>query len=173
MGQPRVRDALIGDAEAIAALQVRSWQRAYRGIVPDDFLDGLDDDSWLDRWRSMLGQPPRDGVHQLVATVEDQPVTIGGAGPALEPSHDLTAQLYVLYTHPDHWGDGHGGAVLAEVHRRLAADGHSRAQLWVAAGNQRSISFYEHHGWALDGATKREEVAGATFDEARMVRDLT
>lgn len=173
MAQVAVRDAVLGDAKAIAALQVRSWQRAYRGIAPEDLLDGLDDDSWLERWRSSLAQPPRDGVHQLVATAEDRAVAIGTAGPALEPTHDLTAQLYVLYTHPDHWGRGHGTAVLTELHRRLAADGHTRAQLWVAATNEKSIRFYEHHGWTLDGTTQREDLAGAQFDEARMVRDLT
>jgi hypothetical protein len=42
----------------------------------------------------------------------------------------------------------------------------------VAADNDRSIGFYEHHGWARDGETQREEVAGAIFDEVRMVRQL-
>lgn len=172
MTQSRVREAVLGDAAAIAALQVRSWQRAYRGLVPDEFLDGLADDSWLERWRNSLGRPPRQGVHQIVATVDGTAVTIGGAGPALEPTHELTGQLYVLYTDPAHWGAGHGSAVLERIHRRLAADGHERAQLWVAAGNDRSIGFYEHHGWSRDGTTQREEVAGATFDEVRMVRDL-
>lgn len=172
MDATAVRDAVLGDAEAVAALQVRSWQQAYRGLVPDDFLDGLAADTWLERWRNAFGRPPREGVHDLVATVDGHPVTIGAAGPALEPSHDLTGQLYVLYTDPDHWGEGHGSAVLTEVHRRLARDGHTRAQLWVAAANERSIGFYEHHGWHRDGATQRETLAGATFDEVRMVHDL-
>lgn len=172
MTEPHVRDAVLGDAAAVAAVQVRSWRRAYRGIAPDDFLDGLADDTWLERWTTALAQPPRDGVHRLVATHEDRVVAIGAAGPALEPSHDRTGQLYVLYTDPDHWGHGHGGAVLREVHRRLAADGHQGAQLWVAAANQDSIGFYEHLGWSRDGATQREELHGTTFDEVRMVRDL-
>lgn len=167
-----MRAAVLGDAQEVAALQVRSWQRAYRGIAPDEFLDGLTEDTWLERWRNALGRPPRQGVHQLVSTVDDRAVTIGAAGPALESHHDLTGQLYVLYTDPDHWGEGHGSAVLAEVQERLAGDGHARAQLWVAADNARSVAFYEHHGWALDGAEQCEEIAGVTFDEARMVRDL-
>ncbi|MFA9444503.1 N-acetyltransferase family protein [Egicoccus sp. AB-alg6-2] len=73
---------------------------------------------------------------------------------------------------PPRWDRGHGGALLRRVHELLAVDGHAGAMLWLAAGNERSIGFYAHHGWVLDGATQREEVAGATFDEVRMVRPL-
>ncbi len=100
------------------------------------------------------------------------PRAVAVCGPAIEPAAELTAQLYVLYADPSSWGRGHGGALLRRVHELLAADGHAGALLWVAAANARSIGFYEHHGWAQDGPTQREEVAAATFDEVRMVRNL-
>ncbi|MFA9429451.1 N-acetyltransferase family protein [Egicoccus sp. AB-alg2] len=171
---PFVREAEVGDAAAIAALQVRSWQAAYRGIVPDAVLDHLTEDAWRQRWIDQLTGAGRDGVHRLVSSdaVDGPARAVAACGPALVPSVALTAQLYVLYADPPSWGRGHGGALLRRVHELLAADGHAGALLWVAAANDRSIGFYEHHGWARDGETQREEVAGATFDEARMVRDL-
>jgi GNAT superfamily N-acetyltransferase len=170
--RPFVREAEASDAPAIAALQVRSWQRAYRGIVPDAFLDGLTEDAWLGRWTDTLTRSGHEGVHRLVSTAgrDGPPRAVAVCGPALEPTADLTGQLYVLYADPSSWGCGHGGALLHRVHDLLAADGHAGALLWVAAANARSIRFYEHHGWAEDGARQREEVAGATFDEIRMVR---
>lgn len=172
---PVVRPAEAGDAAAIAALQVRSWQTAYRGIVPDAFLDDLAEDAWLERWTEALTGEGRKGVHQLVsAAAEDGPPrAVAGCGPAREPTAGVTAELYVLYADPPSWGRGHGSALLRRVHELLAADGHAGALLWVAADNARSIGFYERHGWTMDGETKREEVAGATFDEIRMVRELT
>lgn len=171
---PVVREAQASDAAAIAALQVRSWQAAYRGIVPDAFLDSLAQDAWLGRWTSQLTAAGRDGVHQLVSTDsrDGRPIAVAMCGPAMEPTAELTGQLYVLYADPPGWGRGHGGALLRRVHQLLAADGHSGAMLWVAADNDRSIGFYEHHGWRVDGETQLEEVAGATFDEVRMVREL-
>lgn len=171
---PLVRRAKANDAAAIAALQVRSWRAAYRGVVPDAFLDDLAEDAWLERWTDQLTAAVRAGVHQLVSTdVRDGPArAVAACGPAMEPTAELTAQLYVLYADPGWWGRGHGGALLRRVHELLAADGHSAALLWVAAVNDRSIGFYEHHGWTRDGQTQREEVAGATFDELRMVRNL-
>ena len=120
---PVVREAAAGDAAAIAALQARSWQAAYRGIAPDAFLDALTEDTWLGRWTDALGGAPRDEVHQLVSTAgpDGPPRAVAVCGPAFEPS-----------------GSRNG-----------------------------------HHGWARDGATQREDVAGATFDEVRMVRGLT
>jgi GNAT superfamily N-acetyltransferase len=171
---PIVREAEVSDAAAIAALQVRSWQRAYRGIVPDALLDGLAEDAWLERWKDALTGAGREGVHRLVSSdAWDGPsCAVAVCGPAMEPTAPLTGQLYVLYADPSRWGSGHGGALLRRVHELLAGDGHAGALLWVAAANTCSIGFYEHHGWTKDGETQREEVAGATFDEVRMVRDL-
>ncbi|HVM14545.1 MAG TPA: GNAT family N-acetyltransferase [Egibacteraceae bacterium] len=173
-GGPAVREAKISDAAAIAALQVRSWKAAYRGIVPASFLDSLREDAWLDRWANQLNAPARDGVHQLVSTAAPAapPCAVAVCGPALKPTATLTGQLYVLYADPAVWGRGHGAALLRRVEQLLAADGHAGALLWVAADNNRSIGFYQHHGWVQDGETQREEVAGAIFDEVRMVREL-
>lgn len=174
MAGPTIRDATADDAAAIAALQVRSWKRAYRGIAPDDYLDELTDDTWLERWDEDLSDQPDEGFHQLVSCRQDdeRPVAVAVAGPARDAEDDLTAQLYLLYADPDAWGQGHGSALLREVHHRLDEDGHARAQLWVAAENARTIAIYEHHGWRRDGTRDRGEVHGVEIDEVRMVRDL-
>jgi GNAT superfamily N-acetyltransferase len=168
----QVRDAVLGDAEAMSKVQARSWRVAYRGIAPDDFLDELADDAWVARWSQWLGRTPPPGAHRLVATRDGHVLSVGACGPAHEPLDDCTGELYLLYTDPDHWGHGLGSAVLRAVHRRLAAAGHGGAVLWVAADNEHSIGFYRRLGWELDGATRQEEVSGVTFDAARMVRSL-
>lgn len=169
---PQVRDAVLDDAAAMSTVQARSWRVAYRGIAPDDFLDELADDAWVERWSQWLGRTPPPGAHRLVATGAGRVLSVGACGPAHEPTGDLSGELYLLYTDPDHWGRGFGTAILLEAHRRLEAAGHGGAMLWVAADNERSIGFYRHLGWELDGATKQEEVSGITFDVARMVRRL-
>ena len=50
-----VRLATLADAEAIARVHVLTWQTAYRGLVPDDFLDALAIDRRTETWRNMLG----------------------------------------------------------------------------------------------------------------------
>jgi hypothetical protein len=51
----RVRRATTDDAPAIAELHIRSWQWAYRGLIPDSYLDALSDDlTNRTRWRAEL-----------------------------------------------------------------------------------------------------------------------
>lgn len=102
---PVVRRAKASDAAAIAALQVRSWRAAYRAIVPDAFLDGLAEDAWLERWTHQLAGG-REGLHQLVSTDtrDGLPHAVAACGPAMEPTADLTGQLYVRYADPARWG---------------------------------------------------------------------
>jgi hypothetical protein len=41
-GRAYVRDADPEDAEQIAIIHVHSWQAAYRGLLPQEYLDRLD-----------------------------------------------------------------------------------------------------------------------------------
>lgn len=174
MATPEVRDAVREDAEAVARVRYESWQVAYRGLLPRDVLRSLNLDGWIAHAQELLTPPTRPDLHQLVSTDgRGRVVAMASCGDAREPPEGVTGELYAIYAHPDAWGEGHGHALIEEVHRRLAGDGHERAMLWVAAGNDRTIAWYERHGWALDGTTKRDDVMGVAFDEARMVRDLT
>lgn len=79
-------------------------------------------------------------------------------------------EVWMIVVAPDAWGLGVGSALLGEAERRLAARGHRAAVLWVAAGNRRARRFYEHHGWAPDGACRREEIGGGPVDERRYAK---
>ena len=43
MAQIAIRTAKPGDARAIAEIHVSTWQTAYRGLMPDDFLAAMRD----------------------------------------------------------------------------------------------------------------------------------
>jgi hypothetical protein len=42
MSERAVRPATLADVTEIAMIHVRSWQAAYRVLMPQDYLDGLD-----------------------------------------------------------------------------------------------------------------------------------
>jgi hypothetical protein len=44
--------------------------------------------------------------------------------------------------------------------------------LWVLAGNERAIRFYERNGWIADGATQTETLHGAEVNEVLYRRAL-
>jgi hypothetical protein len=49
-----IRPAAMDDARAIAGVRVESWKSTYRGIFPDDLLDGLSVESRESGWRDLL-----------------------------------------------------------------------------------------------------------------------
>jgi GNAT superfamily N-acetyltransferase len=56
MPAPLVRRATLADADAIGLVHVRSWQSAYRGKIPQDYLDGLDPVRRSHVWRRIIGE---------------------------------------------------------------------------------------------------------------------
>jgi hypothetical protein len=60
-----IRSATPGDARAIATIHVEAWRAAYRGIVPDEYLDSLSIDGRESTWRqNLLAAEPQPGSHK-------------------------------------------------------------------------------------------------------------
>lgn len=151
-----IRDATIGDAHAIASVNVASWQLAYRGLLPDELLDGLSVTDGERRWSDILCEPaPRSGF--LVACDRGEVVGFAsfGARDEEEAGHEA-GELYTIYLHPDHWRHGIGTRLHTEALRRLSALGFVDATVWVLVGNERAISFYQRVGWTADGGQRTE-----------------
>jgi GNAT superfamily N-acetyltransferase len=147
----QLRRAEVGDEQAVAEVHVRSWQVGYRGLIADDYLDGLHPDD-------------RAGHYTFAA---DDPVTIVAITDGIHGFATLSpeaGELLALYVDPDSWGKGLGRALIAETERRIAPR-HAVATLWVLTGNTRARRFYEAAGWQPDGTARRDLVWGAVLDE--------
>jgi ribosomal protein S18 acetylase RimI-like enzyme len=76
-----LRDARKGDELAVAAVHVRSWQEAYRELMPAEFLAGLDPRDRAGRYE-FEGGPEAPMTVVAVAPVDG----VGGAGDGDDPS---------------------------------------------------------------------------------------
>lgn len=169
-----VRAARPEDAPAIAAIHVRTWQHAYRDLLPASLLDGLSVSDRLRMWEGML-TAPRPRATSLVAEVGGGIVGICHAGPEREtddPERARTGEVFLIYVSPGEQGRGAGRALLDAACDAMRAHGFSGAVLWVLAGNAPAIAFYERMGWRADGGAKEEELGGVTIREVRYCRDL-
>jgi len=170
-----LRDATADDAGAIAAVHVRSWRAAYRGLLPDDVLDGLSVADREGSWSRRLGElPPRTSA--VVATIADVVVGVASTGPPLvaaERADPAVGDLYVLYLDPDVWRRGIGTRLHAVALDRLRDNGFTRAGLWVLDTNARALGFYRRRGWADTGRTQLDRgPGGAVLRERRLHREL-
>ena len=161
MPHPReitVRRATVADAEALAHLHLDVWDDAYTGLMPQQILDDRRTkvDERVERWRTILeaDQPT------LVAGGPDGLVGFVSAGPGRDNDVDTELELKALYVRAAWWGTGVGFVLFEE------AVGDRAAYLWVLAGNDRAIHFYERQGFRLDG-TEDEHDEGL---HVRMVR---
>ncbi|WP_205826142.1 GNAT family N-acetyltransferase [Microbispora catharanthi] len=169
-----IRRAEPADAEAIAAVHVRSWQAAYPGLMPEAYLDGLTPAMRLPVWERLLGEssPPRTEV--LVAEADGSVAGFAALGPGRDDDVDpaSVAEISAIYLMPEVWGTGVGGRLMAAALDGLATAGYEQATLWVVDGNARARRFYERGGWRPDGAAQRDESDGFPLTEVRYRRAL-
>jgi ribosomal protein S18 acetylase RimI-like enzyme len=157
-----VRRAGAEDVEAIAEIHVRSWQSAYRGILPDQLLDGLSVPERATSWRVIL----EGGEEHWLILVAEGGGELTGFCAAATPSRDLdadetTAELGALYIDPGHWRRGVGTALLTRALEELRRAGLHDVVLWVLPENHAALAFYERFGFKLEeGVEKREERSG-------------
>lgn len=169
----RLRAMTADDCERVAEIRVGGWRHAYRGIVPQSYLDGLDVAADAERHRARLERTDGLAVNLVAETGEGALAGWAAFGPYRDDG-TLTedGELYALYLRPEHIGRGVGRALLTEATGRCAAGGRPRMLLWVVRANLPARRFYARAGFAADGAEEPFEVAGVTVPEVRYVKEL-
>lgn len=169
-----VRHGVPGDAVALAAVHVRTWQAAYAGLIPQDYLDSLDPAQREPGWRQWLDRVRPPAAILVWAEPAAAPAGFVTVLPSRDPGVDasVTGEIAAMYLLPGHQGAGAGRELMAAAVDHLAAAGFRRATLWVLGTNVRARRFYEAAGWLPDGASKVDESWGFPLDEVRYERVL-
>jgi GNAT superfamily N-acetyltransferase len=157
-------------------VHVDGWRAAYRGEVPDAYLDALDVSDRGRRWRDRLAVVSADpGSAVLVADDEGRLVGFASVGPPEEldapgvgaPTLANLGEIYAIYVEPDRIGTGVGGALLERAVDVLRRMGCAAGVLWVLPGNARARRFYEAAGWRPDGAETVQRIDGLELPSIR------
>ncbi len=169
-----IRPAVVEDAAQIAEVHVRSWQGAYRGLIPQDYLDGLDPARWAE-WRTRKIRQvdwARGGC--LVAAAATGLVGFADFGPTRDADQDsaLIGEVMAIYVAPDAWGAGCGRELMTTALGHLAHAGYRQVTLWVLDTNARARRFYELAGFEPDGADKVDDRGAFQLREVRYRRAL-
>lgn len=169
MREVTIRRASPDDAAEIGALHVRSWQSAYKGLIPQDYLDRLDPHALGQRWGQILHDTDwsRGGV--LLVGAEGNIAGFAGFGPTRDDDNDPSrvGEIAAIYLLPEVWGMGLGRSLMAAALADLAAAEYVHATLWVLDTNTRARRFYARGRWAEDGAVKQDDSRGFPLTEVR------
>jgi ribosomal protein S18 acetylase RimI-like enzyme len=170
MTAPVVRLMTEADVERVSEIRVRGWQHAYRGLMPQPYLDALDVARDAERRRVRFSASAMDGVVNLVAERAGEIVGWAAHGPYRDDEVRTTdAELYALYVDAAHHGSGIGRALLEKSVRQCSP--HPRMYLWVLKENTRARRFYERAGFLADGAEEPFEAGGVAVPEVRYVKE--
>ena len=166
----RLRPAQPEDALAVARVHVRSWQIAYRGLLPDDYLSQLRPEDRAAKYNFTHTDPQKP--YTILA--EDDALIAGFATtmPSRDPALPNYGELAALYVHPDFWNRGIGAALIVAARTRLIEQGFRQACLWLLDGNTRAARFYSIDGWQPTSEHRTDTVWGVTVGESRYIRAL-
>jgi len=155
---------------AVARVHVRSWQVAYRGIFPDEYLDQLSPEDRAARYTFDSDDP--SGQITIVATDGTTICGFASAGVSRDSDLEAAGEIYAIYVDPGSWGLGAGRQLIENARSRLREMGFSESFLWVLEGNERAKRFYTIDGWMPDGSARTEDRWGVIAHEIRYRRPL-
>ena len=167
-----VRPAAPRDAKAIAEIHVATWQAAYQGVIPDDFLKAMTVEKRLAYWREAI----EFSDPQILVAVDAEKV-VGFVG--FDRSRDAgtkstIGEIWALYIAPEHWRQGAGLALWDGARDGLKDEGCTQVTLWVLVDNEKALQFYEQAaGFKREMASLRTTAFGSTkLEEIRLKRPI-
>lgn len=163
MSSPTIRPAKPGDEKQLAQVHIQSWQEAYRGLIPQEYLDNLKSelDERTKMWTNIMGNPKR------WAWVAEGPNGIVGFslfGPPRDSGKENHIELGAIYLLASEKNKGIGFSLLSAGFNKMRDLGYKKAYCWVLENNP-TIKFYERSGAKFSGQIKQDEIGGKNFNE--------
>jgi GNAT superfamily N-acetyltransferase len=167
----RLRPATSADVPLIARMHADSWASAYRGILPDAYLDHEVRAERAAYWPDRMKAIEAGAGLVLIAETGESPAVPVGFMCVLEPDEAGSVLVDNLHALPGHKGAGTGTLMLATAQDWARGHGARQLHLSVLEANLPAIRFYESRGWRLT-AREDDHMAGIDLKSLTYVFDL-
>nr|WP_122012774.1 GNAT family N-acetyltransferase [Maliibacterium massiliense] len=157
-----LRRARVCDAPAISRIHAAAWKHNYRGLIPQGYLDALDQARWVPLLTPWIAHGP---MHVLLLRADGRAAGCIVYGPSREAALQDDGEIVSLYVHPALQKRGYGKALLRAALAHLRALGYAHAFLWVLEGNAPARAFYARSGFADTGRSMDYTLEGAPLHE--------
>lgn len=159
----KIRKSALGDEHSIAKVHIQAWQEAYKGLLPQSYLDTLPKElnNRTVMWNNAIKNPQR---WLWVATVNDEIVGFVVFGPPRDKNREGFIELGAIYLLEKYKGQGIGYSLLTTGFNFMSGLGYNKSYCWVLKGNP-TIKFYEKTGGAFSGQSKFDEIGSVKFEE--------
>lgn len=160
----KIRTAGPQDLERVCRIHAASWKTAYRGILPDGFLDALS----YHRWDG-LEQMMADGLTVRVIESDENIFGCITFGAARDKDFSSWGEIVSFHLLQEARGKGFGRLLFQDGVRELGKYGYQKIYLWVLEENERARRFYEKNGFAWNGDRLESEEGGRQVTDLRYV----
>lgn len=167
-----VRPAEIKDVPRLAETYVKTWQCAYKGQIPDTYLDSLKIAERTDKWNKIISKQ-EIGTETFVAEIDHEIVGFCFVGYNRDDDTNKdTGELWSMYVDKHKMNAGIGTALMKKSLEFFKDNDYKKATLWVLDTNKNSREWYKHRGWYEDGKTKIQKIGNIGVKEVRYTIDL-
>lgn len=135
-----IRKATLDDVKDISRIHALSWKSAYKGIVPQAYLDELKEDFWVPAFGIWI----KDNVLSVKLIFENcNLIGCVAYGKSRDKSLPNWGEIVSIYLLPEYFDKGYGKKLLESALLDLKQSGYQNVYLWVLKENQRARHFYE------------------------------
>ena len=137
-----IRNAELGDADAICDVHGEAWQGAYAGIIPHRALRAMINRRGSQWWANAIQR----GVRVLIMEVGGKVAGYATLGRNRARELRQQGEIYELYLRPECQGIGLGSRLFAAARQQAASDGLKGLVVWALEDNLNAMSFYASQG---------------------------
>lgn len=150
------------DLSAVSNVYEQSWKFAYQGIIPQAFLDGIQQGSWSQN----IVQPGRQSLVML-----DGGRIIGTSSICPSRFEEMAGwgEIISIYLLPAYMGKGCGLPLMNAAVHELVKMGFDDIFLYVLEENHRARRFYETFGFRPSGNCLQNDIGGKLLTELQYV----
>lgn len=146
------------DRFEISSIYEQSWKFAYKGIIPQGYLDSIPSGKWAENI-------DKSDLHSLV--VIENLKMIGTTSFCKSRFNNFAdyGEIVSIYLLPEYIGKGYEKILLKNAVDELSALGFHDIFLWVLEDNTRARTFYEKFGFTVSENFLDDNIGGKNLRE--------
>lgn len=149
----------------ISNIYEQSWKYAYKGIIPQEYLDSIPSGQWC----GAIDNPDR---HTLIMLDGDKIIGTSSYCKSRFDDYKDWGEIISIYFLPEYMGNGYSKQLLEKAVEELKAMGFETIFLWVLEDNYRARNFYERFGFKYSGKYLENNIGGKQLRELQYVYNL-
>lgn len=163
-----IRTALPEDAYDYTVCHISCFCSAYKGIVPDEFLNNIlaEKEQRVERYKKTLADS--GDCEYYCVMYSNRMIGFLIINKSCNEDNSGIGEIWAIYLIDEFRGKGYGKEMLNFAINELKRIEPKEIFLWVFEDNNRARRFYEKHSFSFDG-TKREVKYGKPLVQLRYV----